>query len=506
MPVRRLGRALVTDGTLARVEGLGAPDATLLDLPERAVQFGTGALLRGFVDAILDDANRRGAFAGRVVAVASTASGRTDAINDQDGLYTLVVQGIDADGPRADARAAARADARVIGAVSRALSAATEWDAVLALARDPALRLVFSNTTEIGIVLDPSDEPDAGPPRSFPGKLARFLYERGRASGFDPAAGVVVLPCELIERNGDRLREVVDALARRWRLDPAFTDWLDAAVPFCNTLVDRIVPGRPPAEEAAALERRSGYTDAMLTACEIYRLFAIEGDAALRDRLGFAAGDPTVIVAADITPYRERKVRLLNGAHTITVSLALLCGCVTVRDAVAHELVGRFLRLALLDEILPSVDYPDAAAFAHDVLRRFANPYLRHALADITLQGTTKMRVRVIPSILAYVARVERVPTSLALGFAAYLWLLRGDAGLTLLPDDLAPRVREHWAASGADLDRLAARVAGDRALWGTDLNEVPGFTEAVAGHLARLAATGAAGALEAHLAEAISA
>lgn len=499
MPVRRLGRALVTDGTLGRVEGLGAPDAALLDLPERAVQFGTGALLRGFVDAILDDANRRGAFAGRVVAVASTASGRTDAINDQDGLYTLVVQGIDADGPRADAR--------VIGSVSRALSAATEWDAVLALARDPALRLVFSNTTEIGIVLDPSDEPDAGPPRSFPGKLARFLYERGRATGFDPAAGVVVLPCELIERNGDRLREVVDALARRWGLDPAFTDWLDAAVPFCNTLVDRIVPGRPPAEEAAALERRSGYTDAMLTACEIYRLFAIEGDAALRDRLGFAAGDPTVIVAEDITPYRERKVRLLNGAHTVTVSLALLCGCVTVRDAVEHELVGRFLRLALLDEILPSVDSPDAAAFAHDVLRRFANPYLRHALADITLQGTTKMRVRVIPSVLAYVARVERVPTSLALGFAAYLWLLRGDHGLTLPPDDLAPRVREHWAASGADLDRLAASVAGDRALWGgISLNEVPGFTDAVAGHLARLAAMGAAGALEAHLAATISA
>jgi tagaturonate reductase len=388
---------------------------------------------------------------------------------------------------------------------------------VLAHARDPELAFVFSNTTEVGIVLDEGDEFHLAPPRSFPGKLARFLYERARAFGFDPARGVVVIPCELIEDNGDRLRDVVLTLGNRWGLGPEFAAWVGAHVPFCNTLVDRIVPGAPDAGTGARMQAELGYRDGMLTTCEVYRLFAIEGNDRLRARLGFADADPGVVVTESVAPYRERKVRLLNGAHTITVCAALLAGCETVGEAVADDVVGAFVRRVTFDELVPSVDAPGAEAFARDVLDRFANPFIRHALFDITLQATMKMRVRVVPSIVQYADRMGQAPKGVALGFAAYLLFMRGDlqarrraAGLPVPPDDQAARVRALWdgvddAADDARLVRLARRACADVELWGTDLTLVPGFAEAVGAHLVRLVRGGATAALEAHLAEGVA-
>jgi len=472
------------------------PGAALLDLPERAVQFGTGAFLRGFVEYFLDVANHRGRFGGRVVMVGSTGSGRDRVLEEQDGLYTLSIRGVE--------RGAVVEERRVIGSVSRALSARDQWSEVLACARDPELRLVFSNTTEVGITLDEEDRPDLAPPRSFPGKLTRFLYERATAFGFDAGRGVVVLPCELIEDNGDRLREIVLALAARWELGAEFTDWVERAVPFCNTLVDRIVPGTPEAETLEEMQVSLGYRDELLTTCEVYRLFAIQGDAALAARLGFAEVDPGIVVAADIAPYRERKVRLLNGAHTITVAAALLCGCETVLEAVRHPLLGPFLRRVMLEEIVPGLDVPGAEEFAHAVLDRFANPFIRHALADISLQQTMKVRVRVVPSIVRHAERTGEAPPSLAFGFAAYLLFLRGEGERR--PDDQGERVRRAWAAvpddSRESIEDLVRTVCGDEALWGTDLARVPGLVEAVAEALARSVRDGVPAALEAHLAE----
>jgi tagaturonate reductase len=269
---------------------------------------------------------------------------------------------------------------------------------------------VISNTTEVGIVLDDDDRFDADPPRSFPGKLTRFLAERARAFDYDERRGLVVLPCELIENNGDTLQDIVHKLAQRRTLGPRFERWLDASVTFCNTLVDRIVPGALPAEESNRIERLFGYRDGLITACESYALFAIQGDERVRTALGFADADPRIIVAPDIRPYRERKVRVLNGAHTISVPVALLAGLETVRDAVEDERVGRFIRRAMFDDIVPSLDAPDAEEFAREVLERFANPYIRHSLIDITLYGTTKMRVRVVPSIVDHYRR--RLPSA----------------------------------------------------------------------------------------------
>ena len=490
----RLRRELVTSHRLtSSTAALPAPE--LLDLPEKAVQFGTGAFLRGFIDYFLDEANRIGAFEGRVVAIGSTASGRDVALNEQDGLYTLISEGASESGPVRDCR--------VIASVSRALSAQRDWTAVLSLARTPALEFVFSNTTEVGIAIDDGDRLDAAPPPSFPGKLTRFLLERGRAFDHADHAGLVVIPCELIERNGDRLRDLVLRLAQRWNVDGDFAAWIERAVPFCNTLVDRIVPGRPNDARRSELEQTLGFRDDLMIAAEPYRLFAIEASSSTHARLLFAKADKSIILTDDVTPYRERKVRILNGGHTLLASLGLLLGCKTVIEAVQHDLLGRYLRRVLFDEIVPSLAVPDGEAFARDVLTRFANPFLRHALTDITLQHTAKMRVRVVPSVVQFAARRGAVPASLAFGFAAYLFFSR-ESGTAPAADNERERVRELWRQSpngdAEGLRTFATRACADEALWQTDLSRVPGFTEQVSKALILMSRVGTASALAEHL------
>lgn len=469
---------------------MASPDTSAAALPERAVQFGTGALLRGLVESCLADANAHGAFNGRVVMVGSTGSGRDACLNAQDGLFTLVSQGV-SDGT--DHR-----EIRVIDVVSRALVASEAWDDVLRCAENPTLDCIFSNTTEVGIVLDEQDATDAPAlPRSFPGRLARFLEHRARHFRHDTARCPVVIPCELVERNGMRLREIVLALAARWRLDARTLGWLEA-VPFCDTLVDRIVPGAPTGPQRDELEHLLGYHDDMLTMCEPYRLFAIQGDDLLRARLGFG-NERGVIVTPDIGPYRERKVRLLNGAHTAIVSLALLAGHRTVREAVSDPTLASFLRTVLFDEIVPSLTVPGAAEFASEVLDRFANPHVEHALWDITLQGTAKLRVRLVPTILAHARRTGEAPPALAQAFAGFLAFHRGTlhetrrAASLRVPDDRGgDRVREHWGTmhrTGDPLRAVVQSVCSDVSLWEVDLSRVPRFVELVSEALAGLLA-----------------
>lgn len=509
MSLPRLSPALLP--ALRRRDNLLVPAPEALDLPERVVQFGTGALLRGFVEAFLEHANRQGAFGGRVVAVSQTGSGRSDALNAQGGLYTLRVEGLE------DGRPVERT--AVVAAVSRVLSARDDWDAVLALARRPEIGFVVSNTTEVGIQWDEEDDPSAAPPRSFPARLAAFLRARAEAFDFDVAAGVVVLPCELIEDNGDALRALVGRWAERGGFGARFTAWLDAACAFPNTLVDRIVPGAPSPERRAALEAHLGYTDPMLTTCEPYRLWAIEGDEALRARLPFAAadaGEPGIVVVPDVAPYRLRKVRILNGAHTLLAPVALACGLETVREAVLHETVGTYLRRVVCGELVPAVEAEpgveagSATTFARAVLERFANPFIRHELRAITLQHTMKLGVRVAPTVARYTARYGRPPQGIAFGFAAYFLMQRAAAGLdgdafdhvVPLEDDHAEPVRAAWRiAPPGDVRAVVEPLLRRVDLWGQDLTAVPGFAEAVVLHLAHALADGLPAALDALLA-----
>jgi tagaturonate reductase len=499
MTLPPLSRQLLRERA-GNVDGVRVPAHALRDvMPERAVQFGTGALLRGLIEPLLDDAIARGELDGRVVMVGQTGSGRDRAINRQDGLFTLVTRGL-VDGE-------ARSERRVIASVSRALSAADEWEAVLAVARSPELRMVFSNTTEAGLALDASDAPDADPPRSFPGKLTRFLWERARAFDFGDAGGLAILPTELIAHNGAVLRDAVLALARRWALGGDFERWVGDSVAFLDTLVDRIVPGTPSPAERAKYEAEVGYGDELLTVAERYALIAIQHDGGELPFTGGGEGEIEVVMDRDITPYRERKLRLLNGTHTAMTPLALLCGCDTVREAMGDGLVGRFVERAMLDEIAPYVSAPDAERFAREVLERFANPYLHHAVADIALQQTMKLRVRVVPSILAYARATGEAPPSLAFAFAAYLRFARGDlqrdreAARRPLPrDDGGPALRAIWQQFGDDPVAVARHVCAGTALWGADLSAIPGFSNEVAGALVKVMKLGAPAALALHM------
>lgn len=430
----------------------------------------------------------------------STGSGRDRRLNEQDGLFTLVVQG--------HVLGAPRRDVRVVASVSRALPVSTGWAEVLRIAEDPALELIFSNTTEVGIAFDESDAAagiGGAPHRSFAARLTHLLAHRARHFAYDPKRAPVVIPCELVEDNGDLLRAIVHQLSERWSLGTAFRQWLDA-VPFCNTLVDRIVQGAPTSEQARELDGVLGYDDAMVTVCEPYRLFAIEAPTAVRDRLRFAEGDPGVVLTDDVAPYRERKLRLLNGTHTALVSIAILAGCTTVGEALAHPLVGPLVRTVLLEEIVPTVRVPDADAFARDVLERFENPFMRHALWDITLQGGTKWRVRLVPVIEAYARSRGRAPRALALAFAAYLALQRrgargpsragGSPGPT---DAVGDAIHLRWAGVADEPDalfELVRAILADAGTWGTDLTAVPGLVDAVAEQLVRLRKHGAEAAL----------
>jgi tagaturonate reductase len=463
--------------------------------PERALQFGTGAFLRGFVGHFIEAANRQGKFKGRIVAVGSTGSGRDQTFNQQDGLYNLWVRGVQDSEPLNEFC--------LVSSFSRALAATQQWSDVLACARNPDLELIFSNTTEAGIALDERDALQDASPRSFPAKLTRVLWERAQHFEYAIGRGVVVLPCELIENNGARLKELVLALAEQWQLDTRFAKWLHACVPFCNTLVDRIVPGAPPKGELEAAWAELGYQDELLTVAEPYRLFAIEADDATAARLAFADADPAIIVTNDIAPYRLRKVRLLNGAHTIMVPLALLAGCATVAEAISDVKVGGFLRHVLFSELVPSVNAEGAAFFAHHVLERFGNPFIQHELIDITLQQTTKLRVRIVPAILDYAEANGSAPPSISFGFAAWLLYMR-DAE-SERPDAHAEVLRKMWQ-SNADPQGLVRAVTSNSDLWGTNLSAIPGFVASVTESLELMLREGVTGALDQHVSAAVGA
>ncbi|MEP6835095.1 MAG: tagaturonate reductase [Gemmatimonas sp.] len=484
----KLSRALLSDPSWQPPSALVRPRADMLQLPERAVQFGTGVFLRGFVEYFLDAANEQRFFNGRVVLVGSTDSGRDRAFTTQDGLFTL--QSVSADDDAGELR--------VVSSVSRALSASSGWHDVLATARQLEISVVFSNTTEAGFALDAADISVAAIPKSFPAKLTRFLYERARAFGFDRKRGLVVVPCELLENNGDVLKGLVHAVCDRWQLEPEFRVWLNESVPFCNTLVDRIVPGAPPAPEREKLEQKLGYSDDLMTVTETYRLFVIEGDATVRARLPFADGDRGIVFANNIRAYRERKLRLLNGTHTGLAALGLLAGVSTVDAVMRDDMLSVFARELLLAAIAPVVEAPEAFAFGEDVLRRFANPHVYHRLTDIANQGTLKLRVRLLPIVQRYVVASRPIPRALVVAMAAQLVLLHPQMEQLLVSngavrptDDLGVLVRKHWEVAPTAVAGIT-RILSDSSIWNEDLTYVPTLMELVAETAGEMLVSGA--------------
>ncbi|GAB3882976.1 tagaturonate reductase [Spirosoma agri] len=469
----------------------------LAHLPERVLQFGTSVLLRGLPDYLIDKANRQGIFNGRIVVVKSTDGGDMNAFHQQDNLYTLCIRGVE------DQQLVE--ETIVCSAISRVLSAKQDWEDILTLAASPDLQIVISNTTEVGIQLVQDDIRQA-PPLSYPGKLLAVLYARYLAFDGDPGKGLVIVPTELIPDNGTRLEAILLELAHRNALESEFIDWIETANTCCNSLVDRIVPGRPDPATQRALSEQLGYTDELLTVSEVYSLWAIEGDERVQQVLSFEQADESVVIRPNIDLFRELKLRLLNGTHTLSCGLAFLSGFDTVREAMDDNRLAAFIQTMMLAELIPgipyAVDVKTAQRFGFQVLDRFRNPFVEHRWLAITMHYSMKMQMRNVSVLLRYYETLQATPRYIALGFAAYLLFMRatvrqdgiwyGDRNGETYPihDDQAGYFADLWARLTPS--EVTQTVLQNTTLWGHDLSQLPGFSAAVATYLTHLIEQGA--------------
>lgn len=465
------------------------PDEAIFELPEKVLQFGTGVLLRGLPDYYIDKANRQGIFNGRVVVVKSTDTGSAGPFDKQDGLYTLYLKGIN-NGVQVNEQV-------VCSAISRVLSAGSDWETILQVAHNPELKVIISNTTEVGIQLV-QDDIRKHPPISFPGKLLAILYERYQAFGGKPDSGLVIIPTELIVDNGKKLESIVLELAHLNKLEPAFMDWLEENNRFCNSLVDRIVPGKPDATLEKQLQEECGYEDDLRTMSETYSLWAIEGDERVASVLSFSQADQGVVIVPDIELYRELKLRLLNGTHTLSCAVAFLSGFRTVKEAMDNPAFSDFITGMMLKEIAPAIpyqiDYNQAAEFAGQVLDRFRNPHIEHQWISISAQYSAKMGMRVAPLLLNHYKLHQTVPQCIAFGFAAFLRFMKtekNEGGKFIghingadytVTDSMAEFFCNVW--QNHDVEQVVSEVLKDKTLWNADLSVLPGFASAVARHL----------------------
>ena len=377
--------------------------------PERIIQFGEGGFLRGFVDWMIQKLNDNGSFDGNVVVVQPIAQGMCDMLEKQNCVYTHVIRGVEG------------VEKSVIDVISRTVKPYDDFDAYLKLAENPDMRFIVSNTTEAGIVFEEGDKITDLPPKTFPAKLTLLLKKRYELG----LKGFILLPCELIDRNGDNLKKCVLQYADLWNLGEGFKTWIEKDNVFANTLVDRINTGYPRGEDL-----NLGYEDNMVNTSEYFHLWVIECDCDLEKELPFASAGLNVIVTKDkLNMYRTRKVRILNGAHTSLVPYALLSGFDTVKSCIDDEKMCAHVRACVFDEIIPTLDLPkdELVKYAEGVIERFANPYIKHYLSSIALNSVSKFKVRVLPSILEYIKRYNKMPSTLIFSFAKLIDFYKTD-------------------------------------------------------------------------------
>ena len=458
--------------------------------PEKVLQFGEGNFLRAFVDWMIDKANRDGIYRGSIVLCQPIAQGLKDMINAQDGVYTLAMRGAENGQPVENIE--------VITSVSRCINPCENYEDLMEIARSADLEVVVSNTTEAGIAYHEGDRLTDRPPVSFPAKVTAFLYERYKAFNGDPRKGLLFLPVELIDNNGAELKRIVLKYAEEWELGQEFTEWVNTANEFTSTLVDRIVTGYP-RDEISYFEEKLGYKDNIIDTSELFNLWVIEGDKKWADKLPVHKTDANVIWTDDVKPYKKRKVRILNGAHTSTVLAAYLAGFDIVGDFMKNDTVRTFMNDVIYKEVIPTLDLPkeELESFAAAVNDRFANPYIKHNLLDIALNSCSKFNARCLPSLLGYVEEKGELPKCLTFSLAAFIKFYQGEwkdgvytgtrkdgTQYPLRDDEAVIRFfADTWAEN--DAEKTAEAVLSNKDFWsGKDLTEVPGLKDAVAGYL----------------------
>ena len=469
--------------------------------PEKVLQFGEGNFLRAFVDYWFDLANEKAGWNGKCVLVQPIAPGLAKMINAQDGLYTLYLRGSE-NGRKVD-------DKRVISSVSRCLNPyeKEDYEAMMEVAASDELEIIVSNTTEAGIVYDPACQQDDCPPSSFPAKLTQVLYHRYQAG----KPGILMLACELIDDNGKQLLKCVNQYIDQWGLEDGFKKYVNEDCTFCGSLVDRIVPGRiRDPKEVAELEEKNGYADPLTDVGEVFGVWVIEGDPKLNDVLPFrkAGLEDHVFVTPDMSPYKKRKVRILNGAHTGFVLGAYLAGFDIVRDCMHDDTILKYMNKMLLDEVVPilPLDKEDCKKFAAAVQDRFNNPFVNHELMSISLNSTSKWRARNMPSFLEYIEQNGTLPACLTMSFAAYIAFYSNDvqeltdAGLvckrakgnTYTVSDDRWVLEFYYAHKDDGIPALVHAVMTNEQMWGRDLTRIPGFEDATVNNLAMIREQGA--------------
>lgn len=470
------------------------------EMPERVVQFGEGNFLRAFVDYMFDEINAQDLFTGGITLIQPIAGGEflRNVLNEQEGLYTLIARGRE-NGEKVS-------DKRLITCVNRCINPYVDLETYNGCAKNPELRFVVSNTTEAGITWKEEEMVTDVPQDSFPAKVCNFLYVRFKEFNGAADKGLVFLPCELIDDNGKMLKKYVLQHAENWKLGKEFTDWIENACVFTSTLVDRIVTGYP-RSEAKDLCEQFGYEDNAIDTSEIFHTWVIEGPAELAEELPFPKAGLKVIYTPDVKPYKKRKVRILNGAHTCSVLAAFLAGKDTVGELMDDNRFFTYLEKVLNNEIIPTItgpdlSYEDLKSFADAVFDRFKNPFIRHELLSISLNSTSKFEARVLHTIKEYVEKNNALPKILTFSFAAYVAFYRGDkiedgalignrngADYPIKDDaDVLEFYKGLWAetniADKASVAALVKKVCANEKMWFGDLNKLDGFADAVTEHL----------------------
>jgi tagaturonate reductase len=463
--------------------------------PVKVMQYGEGNFLRGFVDYMLDIANEKKFFDGDIVLVKPIEYGNLDSFHQQDYLYTVSLRG------RVDGKE--QVTNRIVTSVSGAIDAYNQYEQYAELAKSETLRFVVSNTTEAGIVYDDTDKIELCPPKTYPGKLTKFLYERYSYFKGDNSKGLIILPVELIDDNGIHLKEIVFKLAQLWKLESGFTTWLEEACVFCSTLVDRIVTGYPK-DEAEKLWAEYGYQDNLIVTGEPFALWVIESSKPIEDELPLAKAGLPVIFTDNQKPYKQRKVRILNGAHTSFSLASYLAGNDYVLESMQDENIYGFMKKTIYDEIIPTLDLPkeDLLSFADAVTDRFHNPFIKHALLSISLNSVSKWKARCLPSLLGFVERFSTLPARMTFSLAALMEFYHGTEireGALIghrngqeytIKDD--KEVLEFFAEnSEKEISVLVSKFLSNKAFWDQDLTKVPGLEQQIVKSLAEIRALG---------------
>lgn len=470
------------------MKALNSKTATKIVRRERIIQFGEGNFLRAFVDWIISNMNEKTDFDSSVVVVQPIENGMIDVLNSQDCLYHVNLQGLN--------NGEVINSFRMIDVISRGLNPYKDFDAFLALAEQPEMRFVISNTTEAGINFDPNCKIDDAPASSYPGKLTQLLYHRFKHFAGDMSKGLIIFPCELIFLNGHKLKETIYQYIELWELGAEFKSWFEKACGVYATLVDRIVPGFP-RKDIDQIKAKLGYDDNLVVQGEAFHLWVIEAPESVAEEFPANKAGLNVLFVPSEEPYHERKVTLLNGPHTVLSPVAFLSGVNIVREACQHELIGKYIHRVMFDELMETLNLPkdELKKFAEDVLERFNNPFVDHQVTSIMLNSFPKYATRDLPGVKEYLKRKGVLPEGLVLGLAAIMVYYRGGKradGVDIVPND-APEIMsmltQLW--DEGSVENLVKRVLATTSIWGEDLNAIPGFADRVIYYVDKILSVG---------------